>query len=197
MKRLIVLAFLLALAFPLTAVAQGVAAPTDFTLTDLGAITVRLNWTNNADNAMIRVSREAYPADVTEGELVYYGDAATFDATGYALDTTTYYFSAWGYAADDTTHSTEYVTGTIGGEAMEVIGTEFSNLNSNMALWLGIAITAGLVALAYWRKDSALYLIAALAVVIVGWQMETRVVILMVLFALYTGYRGLKPYLPW
>lgn len=103
-----------------TGVAPTIFPPTDFTLTDLGTITVSGNWTPgvNSTYTMIRVSRSGYPSTTDGGELAYYGDGTTDNWSGYALETITYYFSAWGYGADNVTCSIDYTTGKIGGEGM-------------------------------------------------------------------------------
>jgi hypothetical protein len=121
--------------------------PSDFTLTDLGAITITANWTTGIGSTytMIRASRSAFPASPTDGELVYYGDATSTNSTGWDLDVITGYFSAWGYQADNVTYSATYATASIGGEgmtgisdALESLSTAFTTIGGYIEYGIGV-----------------------------------------------------------
>jgi hypothetical protein len=80
--------------FTTSIVGISISAPTDFILTDLGAITINAAWVKGGGStySMLRVSRTDFPATVTDGELVYYGENVTDNTSGYSLDTNTYFF---------------------------------------------------------------------------------------------------------
>lgn len=154
----------------------GINAPTGLTLTDLGAITVNIEWAmgDSSNYTMVRVSRTEYPATITDGELVYYGDATTVNATGYSLDVNNYKFTAWAFAADNVTYSEDYAQAEIGGEGMEEIAEGLAALvealqdndlfNQAVILFLALVITA----LAFWQKNVFLYCLAVPVNMVLG-----------------------------
>lgn len=80
--------------FTTTAISTAIYAPTNFTLTDLGAITIGMTWDMGAgaNYTMIRVSRTGYPTNVTDGELAYYGPDSTANTSGYDLTINNFFF---------------------------------------------------------------------------------------------------------
>lgn len=146
-----------------------VYAPTGFTLTDLGAITVEAEWTPGSGNTtytMIRASRLDYPVSPSEGELLYYGPLSSANFTGFALDSSIYYMSAWAYNADNTTYSSSYATASIGGEyvgeiadAIESLANSspFSTLEEFGFLALQVVITVMILVVAFRRREGASY----------------------------------------
>lgn len=124
-------------------------APTGFTVNDLGAITLEFTWTTGtgANYTMIRGARDYYPALITEGELIYYGPAESYNSTGYALDVTEYLFSAWGFWSDNTSHSTDYATASEGGALMSELADAIEGLagNINMAPFMAMAVMIPLI----------------------------------------------------
>lgn len=96
--------------------------PANFTLTDLGGITVEVNWTiaDNATYTLIRMLRDNYPSSINSGELVYYGTSNTTDIIGLDLSSINviYHFSAWSFESDNTTYSNYYSIATIGGDML-------------------------------------------------------------------------------
>lgn len=91
--------------------------PTNFTITDYDAFTIGLDWTMGIAStySMIRVSKTDYPDAISDGELLYYGDAVSYNTTAFSPDTT-YYLSAWGLDSDNVTYSYLHTIFTIGGE---------------------------------------------------------------------------------
>ena len=163
-----------------TTIAQ-LDTPTGFTVADLGCVTVSMNWTMGlgATYTMIRGARDDYPSGVGDGEIIFYGDATSYNSTGYALDTSTYYFSAFAYLADNVTYSGAYATATIGGEGMDEIAdaidgatTIFSNLADTAEMAFGMVLVLGLFAFVLWCKDRemklVLLVISGLVAVFVG-----------------------------
>ena len=70
-------------------------------------------------------------------------------------------------------------------------------MTDGMALLMEIIIVAGLLALAYWKNDSILYLISAMTLIVIGWQWEWQIMLPLILLAVYTAYRAIRPWLPW
>ncbi len=150
-----------------------VGAPTNLTLTDLGAITVSANWTPGLSSTytMLRASYNDYPASTTEGELMYYGSDNSIGLASFALETTKYYFVAIGYHSDNITCSYEYARAIIGGEDMEtlaenvgIIGSALSTFLTGVlpiveAIWQFL-IAGAIIGLAFWRKNIFLYILA-------------------------------------
>lgn len=123
--------------------------PDDFTVTDLGAITLEFNWTKNAsaNYTMIRGSRTEYPVDITDGELIYYGPAESTNSSGWAVDYIEAKFSAWSYKSDNSTHSDTYATVEIGGDFLSDLTDAIEGLagNLNMQPFMVIAVMVPLV----------------------------------------------------
>lgn len=159
-------------------------SPSGFTLTDLGAVSISMNWTsgNNTTYTMIRGSRIDYPATVTSGELVYYGPLTSYNATGYSLDITAYYFSAWAYDSDNTTYAASYATASIGGEGVTELATSVDGLSSTFDNFLVVAqllagsiFVLGMFGIALWYSRKG----------------ELGSVILMIISALITFFIGI------
>ncbi len=143
-----------------------IGAPTNFTLTDLGAVTISANWTKGlySTYTMIRAKRNEYPTTVADGELVYYYTESSENVTGYALETTKYYFRAWGFYDDNVTYSSDYAEAYIGGEDMTEVATSVENLAAVLAglnalfdstyTLLIVALVFGLI---FWQKTEILY----------------------------------------
>ena len=141
-------------------------APTGLTLTDLGYITVAANWTKGAGTTytMLRGLRSGYPASITDGELLYYGEATSLNSTGYALDISSYYVSAWGFLADNVTYSTACATATIGGEAMTEVADALTGISGNLLLFHGILLFLPVIifsVLAFWKENPILFMFTA------------------------------------
>ena len=122
--------------------------PITLNITAQGGDAVSLNWTQVAGaNFTVRMQTEEYPANYSDGQLVYHGtDNYTVD-DGLSLDITTYYYRVWadycgGYANC-------YGENTIGGEYM-------------LFLTYGL-ICLGLSGLAFWRKWTWVFMLAAIA----------------------------------
>ena len=148
-------------------------APSSFSLTDQGAITVTANWTLEGDGpyVMIRAARDEYPTATTDGELLYYGPGDSANVTGFSLETTKYWASIWGYASDNIVYSALYDTAYIGGEGMAEVADELASFNAildaifpvdvNTMLTGIIVLVLALTALAFWKDETFIYLMAA------------------------------------
>ncbi len=193
-----------------------IGVPTDFTLTDLGAITIQMDWTKgtNSTYTMIRASREDYPTAITEGELVYYGDNVTDNTSGYALDVNSFFFTAWGFASDNITYSDNYTTATIGGDGVTEIATAITELGTIFGTGIDIGLDdivlsgvvplilsdiiplmmlLGLAGLAYWRGDKPLFAMAGFAFILYGfpyWDTSNSFSIIMVLSGCFMIFRA-------
>lgn len=77
-----------------------VGAPTNFTITLVSTIeaidssTVNITWAKGlaADNTTIMCKIDEYPADYTDGYLVYSGNGTTANMTGLSLERYRYFF---------------------------------------------------------------------------------------------------------
>ena len=150
-------------------------APSGFSLTDQGAITVTANWTleGGGPYVMIRAARDEYPTAITDGELLYYGPGDSANVTGFSLETTKYWASIWGYASDNVVYSALYDTAYIGGEGMAEVADELASFNAILdaifpvdanTMLTGIIVLVlvlALTALAFWKDETFIYLMAA------------------------------------
>lgn len=169
--------------------ASGVRAPSAFSLTDQGAITVTANWTMEGDGpyVMIRAARDDYPESTTDGEMLYYGDGSSANITGFSLETTKYYASIWGFASDNTTYSAAHSTAYVGGEGMDELTNQVAAFNallneifpvdmntmvngvlSSFTLSMEVILIIGITALAIWRKHFILNLAAGIMLLSIG-----------------------------
>lgn len=126
-----------------------VGCPSDLVITQLGGDEVQLNWTAGAynNNFMVRMQTDSYPTSITDGQLVYYGSNNSTVDDGLSLDITTYYYRVWG--ENSGIYSDCYAENTIGGEYM-------------LFLTYGL-ICLGLSGLAFWRRWTWVYMLAAIA----------------------------------
>lgn len=154
-----------------------------------------LTWTRVAgseDTVIIR--GEAPPGDVADGIEIYRGPDSAYTDAG-ANGSITWEYGLW--ATLPYTYSTDYTTALGGGDGMTELATAAGGISQTFTLIASLAFLALMLGLAYWRKDSMLYLIAMIGVIVVGWQLATVYLVPMVALGVYTGYRALKPYLPW
>lgn len=164
--------------------------PTNFTATDMGAISVNLTWTMGAGstNTSIICKRTSAPASRTDGEEVYYGNETSYVCTGFALETTTYYFQAYGHDMAEG-YSTGYVESNVGGEDMEAVATSIDALASNLWLIASIIFNLAIVGLAMWRREAFLYIMAIPVAVAFGWYWAgTYDMIAGIVFSAIGGY---------
>ncbi len=185
---------------------QSGLAPISLTLTDLGAISIGASWVsgNFSDYVMIRVKRNEYPTSVSNGELAYYDNGPADNFSGYALETTTYYFRAWGFLSDNTTHSNEYVEASIGGEDMADIATQLTAFNLILAGFnpslieiFELALLIGFLALAYWRQEEVLFAVSAVITILIAFEWIATypgIAVILWVFGLYlVGFKVLIP----
>lgn len=89
--------------------------PENFTLTDLGAITINASW-DTADNAtdyLLLVSRFNYPViDGTIYETAYFDSNTSVNLSGYNIDNNRYFFNLFSYNGENL--SANYTSGCIG-----------------------------------------------------------------------------------
>jgi hypothetical protein len=135
-----------------TDIGTAIFAPTNFTLTDFGAITIGANWTMGIGSTytIIVISRSVYPSSIADGELFYRGDAVAYNGTGYNLENTIYYASAWGIAADNTTFSTTYTTASIGGNNMIYLFLSLLALGLTIAMFTSKQMMLGFPCVIFW-----------------------------------------------
>lgn len=151
---------------------------------------IGLSWTlgEGAAYTFIRSKQGSYPTSITDGEQVYYGDGSSTTDNNIAELSTHRYYRAWSGDGDGN-YSEEYAEDY-------VEGIDMSLLAENVYLIASLLSVAGLVALAYWKNQASLYVVAVSALIIVGWQWEWRIMVPLVLLAIYTGYRAVRPWLP-
>ncbi len=161
----------------------GCGPPISLTLIYVSINEIQVDWTkgNNADKTMVRASYGHVPEDRDDGYLVYYDTGETVSDNSFDWDTNLgkIYFRAWSQNADGEWETT--------GASGEMEGTPVTLLTT-------IIIILAIVALAYWRQDMILYLIAGLAVAIWGLNyIRTSVWLGSVgtAFGFYTAVRGI------
>jgi hypothetical protein len=152
--------------------------PDDFTVIDLGAITLGFSWRTGvgANYTMVRGLRDSYPDKITIGELIYYGSGESVNSTGFALDVTRYKFSAWGFWSDNTSHSADYARAEVGGDAMTDIAIQIGELSKGLS---GLVNALGgfiyflplivFSVLAFWKENYILFMITASISFMVGY----------------------------
>jgi hypothetical protein len=125
-------------------------APTDFTITQVGDTIISLSWTMGirASTTIIRGSSSGYPSSITDGYLVYSGNATSTTIDGLNLQTAIYYYRAW--SSNEHGNSAGYDEGYAGATI------------SIMAIIFVIALCA----FAFWQRD---WIRVILAVCIVIW----------------------------
>lgn len=123
--------------------------PSALIITSLGGDEVQLNWTGGLYNQhyMVRMKAGEYPINYSDGQQIYFGTNNSTTDDGLSLDTTTYYYRVWGGTSG--IWSDCYAEGTIGGEYM-------------LYLTYGL-VCLGLSGLAFWRKWTWVYMLAAIA----------------------------------
>lgn len=122
--------------------------PDPFTVEQNGVNSGNITWTQgaNSNTVMIRASLTGYPSSVTDGWLVYSGNASQYTHEGLSLETSTIYYSSWGEAGGE--YSSTYSTAKLGGTAMLMltlgiitIGMSYiSSKYRHMLLNLGTAV---------------------------------------------------------
>lgn len=92
--------------------------PTNFVLTRISSTEVGITWTKDVDADATTIVRNLndYPANPTDGIVVYDAGGSSTSDVGLDLDTNVYYYRAWSRV--DTTYSTGYAQGRIGGASM-------------------------------------------------------------------------------
>lgn len=144
--------------------------PSGLTLTDLGAITVQADWTKGAgaNYTMLRASREDYPENTDDGELLYYGQASSYNITGMALDITEYFVSGFSFDSDNTTYASGYDTASIGGDSMGEIADSLNTLSGMGWIAINAFLLIGLLALALWKRDMLWFMASGLVALFIG-----------------------------
>lgn len=191
-KIILLLAILVAGAcWPMVAHANpAVNPPTNFTATDMGAISVNLTWAIGlgSTNTSVICKRVSAPTGRTDGEEVYFGNETSYKCTGLALETTEYYFQAWGHDMVEGYSATCAET-SIGGEDMEAVATSIDALANYLWLIASIMFNLAIVGLAMWRREAFLYIIAIPAAAAFGWYWAgTYDMIAGIVFSAIGGY---------
>lgn len=133
--------------------AGGMVPITDLTLTDLGFVSVSANWTPGGTYTMLRGLRGGVPSSITEGELIYYGPASSFNITGMQLDLYDYGVAAWTFATDNVTYLESYDTATIGGDGLENVSSALGVIGQ-VGIALAVFIIVGFFTWLTLRIDS-------------------------------------------
>jgi len=92
-----------------TFITESFDAPTGFTATTVDRTTINVTWTqaSHAENTYVYRKIGSYPADRTDGTLVYDGSLYGFVDTGLEMDTA-YYYRAWSYDVGSDIYSDTY-----------------------------------------------------------------------------------------
>lgn len=186
-------------------------APTNFTLVDLGGITISANWTASANTSsyLLLVNRDANPDSTTGFETAYSGNATLTSAnlTGYALGTQEFFFSLWAW--NESGYSENYTTASIGSaidlsnyiteEDMEIVAEQLENYIELLSSWESfiemafcLVVVIALCGLAYWHRDKYLYLVAGAGCLLFGlgfWGTATYLSLLVVVLGIYNFFK--------
>ncbi len=131
--------------------------PLNFTVIYVDATTANITWTKpgTAVNTHIRVKFGDYPSSISDGYLVYSGTSENItDANLYLEENAgTLYYSAWSENATGD-YSSEYATDDLENPLMTLIANALS------VDLIPLLVIIGITALAFWRRDLFLYLIA-------------------------------------
>ncbi len=131
------------------------AAPVNFTAA-VGGGGIQLTWEHGqyASNITIRRGTTGYPTIITDGSLVYSGNLTSYiDTNVDSGDVNVYYYTAWGQRSTGA-YLENYVQDNIGGSNMTLIANALS------VDLIPLLVVIGITALAFWRRDLFLYLIA-------------------------------------
>lgn len=161
-----------------------IKAPVGLCMFPIGEMSVTANWSmgENATYTMLRAKLYTYPATKLDGDLVYYGDATSWNLT-FDYQFEPLFIAAWGFADDNITSSTRPAIATIGGEGMEELTDALKGLSGNltnavdkavttggdivMQIYIGLivlVITIGLVVIALWKREAWFYIPAGIAI---------------------------------
>lgn len=165
-------------------------APTSLTATTSGN-NIILDWTKGylaLDTILVKGLLD-YPASMTDGEVIYNGALDTLTLSGEASEAGVMYISAW--SSSDWGDSDDYTTTIWGGDMLDTI-------NQLLTLGLQICFMALIVALAYWKKETLLYVLASLTCFMFAFMwlqdMDIRYMLIMGLVSLALGVLNL--YIP-
>lgn len=138
--------------------------PSGLTVTALTDSHIRAEW-DTADNVtgyLLLVSNTGFPSDPSGSYAVAYnGTETSVTLTGYNLDFTEYHFSLWTYCNP---YSDNYVTASIGGDAMSDLTSAFTPFLGVLPILLLVTLFTILAALAAKfipKLASPLFLLAA------------------------------------
>lgn len=153
--------------------AQVPLAPTDFTITQIGANSINITWTMGtaANITVIRGSTSGYPWLITDGSAVYSGNGTYVVVADLNLSSSTYYYRAWSQNEYGT--STGYAQASIG-ESTSVGGTvDMSELIELLTHFVegptgivNMMFAVALMGFALWKKG---WLRVMLAVSLIIW----------------------------
>lgn len=126
---------------------------------------VDLDWTMPAGavNALLRVSDNAYPMDVTDGNEVYYGGAIEISDTAVNFYTSldTVYYAIWFYDVGDNLLPETY-TAEVEGESVSDLVTQVTNFNTIFLPQLfGFLVVVVLTCLAFSKDSIIAYVLCA------------------------------------
>ena len=178
----------------ITALPSGLWAPTGFTATYIDPACVSLSWVANPGTVatLIRAKIGSYPANATDGYIVYNGAGESMNDTAMDYDQmmTDVYYIAWGVdGAGNVSNDYTYDVAESGiMTAFVLLMTEY------LPLILQTLLLAIFLFISYWRQDKILYLVTGLALLLFGLgyiATATAFGIAIVVIGLYTGARGL------
>jgi len=138
-------------------------APTDFTITQIGASSINISWTNGiaADTTAVRGGSNNYPSSVTDGYEVYNGTGTSVVINGLNLETNSYSYRAW--SENSYGVSLNYAQAKIGGNMMMLFGlfafcgiVSFLSLRSRFFLLKLLAGAAWIGMFIYWMYNPPL-----------------------------------------
>jgi len=189
--------------------AQAPLAPTDFTITQIGANSINITWTKGtaANITIIRGSTSGYPWMITDGSPVYSGNDTYVVVEDLNLSSNTYYYRAWSQNEYGT--SAGYAQASIG-EATPGGGTV--DMSELIALLVGFVegptgivnmmFAVALMGFALWKKGW-LRLMLAVSLIIWGAFMSAydmkiaapfiavgTILFMMTILRLIANYRG-------
>jgi len=129
-------------------------APINFTLTEITPTSLNITWEMgpSANSTIIRVNRDRYPQNVSDGYLVFNGTGTYTEDSWLDLDINTYYYRAW--SANGLGYSVNYAEAKTGGSITMLIAL--------------LVLALGATGLSFWKRNIVLTMCASLSWLALG-----------------------------
>ena len=178
-------------------------APTALEVTFISPTQIDIRWTKGGsqNNTMIRVADNDYPADVTDGYLLYYdtGSSWSDNATNFDEYFGKKYYRAWGDNSTDG-WSTTFVSAELENPAVDELVTQMSVFNSLIPWAMGFLALVLLSVISFWKPNVILFMITGAMAILFGFNwykanninMGLSIGLVLVVFGLYCFAMGFR-----